>query len=69
MDLPSRKKLLALFTALISVAIGVIYLILITILDSRGPMIPPPPEAFGVAEVPFYDFYSMVQQLFLQLYL
>ena len=36
---------MAIITGALSVAIGVIYLLLITVLDSRGPMRPPPPEA------------------------
>ena len=36
-------------TGVISVLIGVVYLVLITVLDSRGPMLPPPPEALGLA--------------------
>ena len=35
-------------TGVISVLIGVLYLVLITVLDSRGPMLPPPPEALGL---------------------
>ena len=45
--LPTRKKVIAITTAFLSVLIGVVYLFLITILDSRGPLLPPPPEAFG----------------------
>ena len=36
-------------TGVISVLIGVVYLVLITVLDSRGPMLPPPPEALGLS--------------------
>ena len=43
----SRGHWVAIVTGFISVAIGVIYLLLITVLDSRGQMLPPPPEAFG----------------------
>ena len=45
---PKRSKWVAVVTGAISVAIGVIYLLLITVLDARGPMLPPPPEALGV---------------------
>ena len=41
----SRGRWVAIVTGALSVAIGVIYLVLITVLDSRGPMLPPPPEA------------------------
>ncbi len=30
------------------VLIAVAYLVLITVLDSRGPLLPPPPEAMGL---------------------
>ena len=40
-----------------SILIGIIYLALITILDSRGPMLPPPPEAFGVVAVVLHQIY------------
>ena len=40
-----RGRWVAIITGALSVAIGVIYLLLITVLDSRGPMRPPPPEA------------------------
>ena len=44
-DYFNKKNLLALITAFISIMIGLIYLALVFILDSRGPMIPPPSEA------------------------
>ncbi|WP_308255151.1 hypothetical protein [Geminocystis sp. GBBB08] len=37
-----RKKLVAVITGIISVLLGVIYLILVQLLDSRGAMIPAP---------------------------
>lgn len=37
-----RKKLVAIVTGVISVLLGVVYLILVQILDSRGAMIPAP---------------------------
>ena len=47
----SRERLVAIITGVISIGIGILYLVLITVLDSRGPMVPPPPEAFGEVEV------------------
>ena len=44
-----RRRWVAIITGVISVLIGVLYLALITVLDSRGPMLPPPPEALGLA--------------------
>ncbi len=41
----NKKNILALFTAIISILIGFIYLALVFILDFRGPMSPPPSEA------------------------
>ena len=41
----SKKNLIALTTAFISILIGLIYLGLVFILDARGPMVPPPSEA------------------------
>ena len=46
-----RGRWVAIVTGALSVAIGVIYLVLITVLDSRGPMRPPPPEALAAVEV------------------
>ena len=43
-----RRRWVAIMTGVISVLIGVLYLVLITVLDSRGPMLPPPPEALGL---------------------
>ena len=51
--MPERKqgsRWVAIVTGAISVAIGVIYLLLITVLDARGPMLPPPAEALAGAE-------------------
>ena len=42
-----RSRWVAIVTGAISVLIGVLYLLLITVLDSRGPLRPPPPEALG----------------------
>ena len=44
-DLFNKKNIVALFTAFISILIGLIYLALVFILDFRGPMSPPPSEA------------------------
>ncbi len=44
----SRRRWVAIITGVISVLIGVLYLVLITVLDSRGAMLPPPPEALGL---------------------
>ena len=46
-----RGRWVAIVTGTMSVLIGVLYLGLITVLDSRGPMRPPPPEALAGAEV------------------
>jgi hypothetical protein len=43
-----RGRWVAVITGALSVLIGVAYLVLITLLDSRGPMLPPPPEALGL---------------------
>ncbi len=60
----TRKRLIAIVTGVFSILIGAIYLILITVLDSRGPMLPPPPEALGVEGAFFVDSYVVGQQLF-----
>ncbi len=44
----SSGRLIAIITGVFSIAIGIIYLVLITILDARGPMAPPPLEALGL---------------------
>jgi hypothetical protein len=43
-----RGRWVAIVTGAISVAIAVAYLVLIAVLDSRGPLQPPPPEALGL---------------------
>ena len=48
----SKERWVAIVTGAFSIAIAVVYLILITVLD-RGPMLPPPPEALGVVVVAF----------------
>ena len=45
----SRGRWVAILTGALSILIGVAYLVLITVLDSRGPLQPPPPEALGGA--------------------
>ena len=37
-----RKKIVAIVTGIISVFLGVVYLVLVQLLDSRGEMIPAP---------------------------
>lgn len=44
----SRGRWVAIITGALSVLIGLAYLALITVLDSRGPRLPPPPEALGL---------------------
>ncbi|MFM8260165.1 MAG: hypothetical protein ACKN83_10170 [Vulcanococcus sp.] len=46
-----RGRWVAIVTGAISIAIAVAYLALITVLDSRGPLLPPPPEALGLAPI------------------
>ena len=45
----AASRWVAIITGAISILIAVLYLLLITVLDSRGPMRPPPPEALGFA--------------------
>ena len=47
-------KILALVTGIFSIAIAFIYLALTIILDTRGPMLPPPSEALGVVGAVFF---------------
>lgn len=50
MNEPSQRgRWVAIVTGAISIAIAVAYLALITVLDARGPLQPPPPEALGLA--------------------
>ena len=47
-----RPRWIAIVTGAVSVAIGLLYLLMITALDARGPLLPPPPEALvGVVVV------------------
>tara|TARA_Y100000287_G_scaffold146326_1_gene121201 strand:- start:124 stop:345 length:222 start_codon:yes stop_codon:yes gene_type:complete len=52
---PQRPRWVAIITGAISVLIAVLYLALITVLDARGPMLPPPPEALGAEAVDAND--------------
>ncbi|MBM5826742.1 MAG: hypothetical protein FJ050_01580 [Cyanobacteria bacterium M_surface_7_m2_040] len=45
----TRGRWVAIITGALSVLIGVAYLVLIMLLDSRGPLLPPPPEALGIS--------------------
>lgn len=50
MSTPStRGRWVAILTGAISILIAAAYLVLITVLDARGPLQPPPPEALGLA--------------------
>lgn len=49
---PTRGRWVAIITGAISIAIAVAYLALITVLDARGPLLPPPPEALGLTSAP-----------------
>ncbi len=57
----SGKKWIAIITGLFSIFIGLIYLILIVILDARGPMRPPPPEALAEVEVVDLNSFEVVR--------
>ena len=48
---PTRGRWVAIVTGAISIAIAVAYLLLITVLDARGPLLPPPPEALGLQAI------------------
>lgn len=58
------KKIIAIITAGISILIGLLYLLLISIMDTRGQMLPPPPEAFGAVVAEYIDSSLMVQPLY-----
>ncbi len=45
----TQGRWVAILTGAISILIAVAYLAFITVLDARGPMQPPPPEAFSDA--------------------
>ena len=46
---PTRGRWVAIVTGAISILIAAAYLVLITVLDARVPLLPPPPEALGLA--------------------
>lgn len=48
-----RKKLVAVITGIISVLLGVVYLIIVQLLDSRGAMIPAP--LTDISQLPLTD--------------
>lgn len=50
-DPSPRSKWVAIITGAISILVAVLYLGLILVLDSRGPLQPPPPEALGFGSV------------------
>ena len=58
----TQGRWVAIVTGALSVAIGVLYLALITVLDSRGPMRPPPPEALAEVEAAAAPAVAMAQQ-------
>lgn len=47
-----RGRWVAIITGAISVLVGVLYLAMIVLLDARGPLQPPPPEALGLDPLP-----------------
>ena len=57
----TREKVVAIVTGVFSIGIGILYLLLTTILDSRGAMIPPPQEALGAMVVAFYSISVLAQ--------
>ena len=58
----SKGRWVAIVTGTFSILIAFVYLILITVLDSRGPMRPPPLEALGGVVVVFVDSLEVAQQ-------
>ncbi len=59
MEDSKRGKLIALITGIFSILIGLLYLIIIILLDFRGPILPPPPEALIEVVTPFLCFFVM----------
>jgi len=47
-----RSRWVALVTGALSILIAIVYLVMVTWLDRQGPLLPPPPEALGLAPVP-----------------
>ena len=62
-EFPPKRKILAIVTGGISILIGILYLVLITFLDFRGPMLPPPPEALGAVVIVVASDDSLVEVL------
>jgi len=48
----ARSRWVALVTGALSILIAVLYLLMVTWLDRQGPLLPPPPEALGLAAAP-----------------
>lgn len=47
----NRGRWVAISTGVISIAIAVVYLLVVFLLDRQGPLLPPPPEALGGAVI------------------
>ena len=60
----TKGRLLAIVTGAFSILIALAYLVLITVLDSRGPMLPPPQEALGAVVVVWLDSFVKALQLY-----
>ena len=56
-----RGRWIAIVTGAFSVIIGLLYLIMITALDFRGQMLPPPSEAYGEGATVSFGFLEEVQ--------
>jgi len=44
-----RSRWVAILTGALSILIGALYLLVVSVLDRSGPLLPPPPEAFAEA--------------------
>ena len=44
-----RSRWVAILTGALSILIGGLYLLMVSVLDRSGPLLPPPPEAFAEA--------------------
>jgi len=44
-----RSRWVAILTGALSILIGLLYLVMVSVLDRSGPLLPPPPEAFADA--------------------
>ncbi len=53
-----QGRWVAIITGAFSIFIALIYLVLVSILDSRGPMLPPPPEALIVGVIGAFDSFA-----------